>query len=460
MKRSRIYVAIFFVIAAIAFFLKSNIYLDPDLGWQIKTGEYILKHGFPYTDPFSYTMPHFRVVAHSWLSDILFYTTIQKCGMLCLSMLVSISLAAILVVIFGISWHTWTFIPALLLCAHILPYVGIRPQTFSWLLFAILVRVLTDSVLNKKYKKFLPYVFLFWAQVHGGFFIGLVILGIYTAYSYAKTKGIQDVLLLMYSAALTIINPYGLALWREVFSTFLSLTLHSSVNEWTPIISRLDLRLGIVFLLPLALLFRYWKRFPSFLLQSYFILSIAMLSASKLFPFWLIVAVYIINKGFGYLGQDVASIPGAPKRYGVLLYVISLVVITNSIILAVATVRTYENLSEEKYYPVKAVKYIQNNPPQGNIFAPFGWGGYLIWKLPEKKVFIDGRMAYWENVLDEYIKIVTLQSPFEKYASSYNIRMVLVQKSKTSFVNLASHLKEIGWEKAYEDDTTLLLIYK
>jgi DNA-directed RNA polymerase subunit RPC12/RpoP len=79
-----------------------------------------------------------------------------------------------------------------------------------------------------------------------------------------------------------------------------------------------------------------------------------------------------------------------------------------------ATINTYKTLREDVYYPKKAVVYLKNNLPQGNIFAPFGWGGYLVWHLPEKKVFISGQMPHWGNLLDEYSKIVSLQSPFEK----------------------------------------------
>ena len=32
---------------------------------------------------------------------------------------------------------------------------------------------------------------------------------------------------------------------------------------------------------------------------------------------------------------------------------------------------------------------------EGEGFSEYGWGGYLIWKMPEKKVFVDGRMPSW-----------------------------------------------------------------
>jgi predicted amino acid racemase len=61
------------------------------------------------------------------------------------------------------------------------------------------------------------------------------------------------------------------------------------------------------------------------------------------------------------------------------------------------------------------------------------------------------------NLLDEYSKIVSLQSPFEKTAATYNISTVLVQKSKTNFAEFARELKKNGWQMVYEDDVAQIL---
>jgi hypothetical protein len=56
-----------------------------DDSWvQIRTGQYILEHGIPHTDPFSYTTPGREFVEHEWAVCVLFallYTHMDWAGL-------------------------------------------------------------------------------------------------------------------------------------------------------------------------------------------------------------------------------------------------------------------------------------------------------------------------------------------------------------------------------------------
>ena len=45
---------------------------DPDLGWHLRTGQFVLQHGFTTTDPWSFasTQPW---VLHEWGGEVLMY---------------------------------------------------------------------------------------------------------------------------------------------------------------------------------------------------------------------------------------------------------------------------------------------------------------------------------------------------------------------------------------------------
>src|SRR3989344_3864269 len=62
--------AIFYMLALILFWTRAIVFLDPDFGWRLKSGELILKTGIQYKDPFSYTMPSFPYVDHAWLQSL------------------------------------------------------------------------------------------------------------------------------------------------------------------------------------------------------------------------------------------------------------------------------------------------------------------------------------------------------------------------------------------------------
>ncbi len=455
MKIKPFWVYLFIFLAGALFFYKMSLYIDPDLGWQLRTGEYILKHGFPRIDPFSYTMPYFPLVAHSWLSDIAFFQLYSKFGMVWLNILVSAAAALTLLIILGNRWKVWTCIPALLFVGHLLPYVGTRPQTFSWLFFAILLKVIFNEKLWERYKKFLPILLFIWAQVHGAFFIALLVLAI--QFIDRSKRTIENFFLFTTCVGITLLNPYGVSLWREVFTTSFSLTTRLSVNEWAPTITQLDARLALIFSLTAVLLVKYWRKLSTSSFSTIIVLTVMMLISGKFFPFWLVGATFFMKEGFVWFVQDIRTIRGAVQKFGTLTYALVALSIINTIVLAGASIRTYSQLSGERYYPQKAVIWLRDHTPEGNIFAPFGWGGYLLWKLPEKRVFIDGRMPHWENILEDYHEIISLEQPFDPYAESYSIDMVLVQKNRTNFMKFAENLQKEGWKKVYEDDISLIL---
>jgi len=48
-------------------------------------------------------------------------------------------------------------------------------------------------------------------------------------------------------------------------------------------------------------------------------------------------------------------------------------------------------------YPIQAVVWARANPDQigKKVFNDYGAGGMFLWKFPEQKTFIDGRMPHW-----------------------------------------------------------------
>src|SRR5437762_227920 len=64
--------------------------LDPDFGWHLKSGEYIIDHGIPTHDIFSYTAPDFPWINHEWLSDVATATLYRIGGFILVAIFFSI----------------------------------------------------------------------------------------------------------------------------------------------------------------------------------------------------------------------------------------------------------------------------------------------------------------------------------------------------------------------------------
>ncbi len=127
--------------------------------------------------------------------------------------------------------------------------------------------------------------------------------------------------------------------------------------------------------------------------------------------------------------------------------------------------------------------------PEGEIFSLYGWGGYLNWKIPEKKVFVSGFMPLWSresasegeslNAYREYTNIIKDKADHKEVFEKYNVEIVLmpangderiIDKISKSLVDtytrsfgklegksLSDRLHEDGWEVIYKDETAGIL---
>lgn len=461
--------------AIILFWRKSIIFLDPDFGWQLRTGEYILQYGFPKTDPFSYTMPEFPFVAHSWLIDVLFAQIYPVVGYEGLAILTSTaSVLALCVALLPNRKHLPSILLAFLLSvSSLLSYISVRPQSFSWLLFAFFIIIIFEKKLWQKFGWVLPLVMILWVNIHGSFAIGLGILGFKLGYKALMQKKLDKKLALISLAtfAATFINPYTYDIWREVFLTFFDNKLRTEISEWKPLFLRLsEFHIPIMAISLVFVIKQYRKLDKSFAILFLLLLFVAF-SSSKLLPFWIVAAAYVTPIAINSFKKDLPN-KLARKRFS---FVINLLIVlaASALILHIPRIwKSYTYFSEENFYSDSAVKFIKKDLPNRNenenIFTPFIWGGYTLWKIPEKKVFIDGRMTYWTDdkapstySTDAFVdqaRIVTLEPGYERIIEKYSIGTILVPKTSLdpNFKTFAEELEETGWEKTFEDENALI----
>ncbi|MDZ7666367.1 MAG: hypothetical protein U5K27_13775 [Desulfotignum sp.] len=50
------------------------------------------------------------------------------------------------------------------------------------------------------------------------------------------------------------------------------------------------------------------------------------------------------------------------------------------------------------------VDHIKAGNIHGNLFNQYRWGGFLLWAIPDQKVFIDGRMDVYQKKISEPIQ--------------------------------------------------------
>src|ERR1035438_1703639 len=111
----------------------------------------------------------------------------------------------------------------------------------------------------------------------------------------------------------------------------------------------------------------------------------------------------------------------------------------------------------ENRNPVGAVRYIRRAQPAGRMLNDYRFGGYLIWALPETKVFVDGRTDIfdWTGVLDEYVRWANLTDDPMALLDKYHIGFCLLYRDSAA-ARVMPYLP--GWKKAFEDGLAVVFI--
>lgn len=467
--------------------------LDPDFGWHLKTGEIILEKGIPLKDPFSYTMPDFLYVDHSWAVDIVIAFSYPRVGMGGLSiiftaiLLTTIYLNKVLIVsAFKLKeWTAW--VPIILLFGILSRYFLVRPQVFSWFFISVLFNLLFNEKVWQKFKFFTPLLFLVWANSHGGFSLGLGIFLFFGILKSIEERKLDIGFLInwLLSLIITLINPYGFGLWKEVGMTLFSGQLRTGIVEWMPVFYNIDFSLIPLIALSVVFISLYKNKFTKIEKLLFLFLLVSGLLSTKQIPFWAIFAAPIVSKGIGFLLSESKKYKLGFSRFGVFynwIFAISFLSCLASIYLAMNN-----SLREDRFYPREATPFLMDNDIPGEIFSEYAWGGYLIWKYPQKKVFIDGRMAIWKqgetkgnlkNSFETYRNILTNKEDFEETFKNFNVKAVLLPVPKppgnitkialflvTKFksensseltLSFDKKLENAGFEKVYEDEVAVI----
>lgn len=445
---------ILLILVLILFWVKGIFFLDPDFGWHLKVGEIIQKTGIPKTDPFSYTMPSYHFVDHEWFTDVFLSKFHPLIGQIGFSFIFAIFAVLAIIIQVPSSQRKLSIIPVLLALMSILGPSGIRPQVITWFFFSLLVLIVLNKEIWNKYKWFLPFIFFIWANLHGGFAIGIatiiivvllkavqhliifkkknskhktlnpkqfqnsniqkakkILYFVFWLFRFVWDLGFRiwnlrlgileqfknDICILLLSIIATLINPYGINLWKEILLSVSDGSLRWSISEWMPSIFVLDFALWVYFSFSIVMVLRYRKKLSFLELILYFGSLLTGLSSIRNMPFWLIVSLPMTIKAIHWFYDEAKSKKDGILRFNKAYKVFLVIVFMLSILQAVISIEASKSLNENSFYPKKAVEFLKTHESKGQLYSQYGWGGYLIWKYPSKKVFIDGRMPSWRR---------------------------------------------------------------
>jgi hypothetical protein len=460
-------------LVAVTLLTVSNRFNDPDLWWHLKLGQIIAStHSIPSTELFSHTAQGHPWTAHEWLAQLSIYASYEIAGntglMLWMSVLASLLVLAVFFLCYRCSDNALvSFLGAL--CAWFFATVGmaVRPLLLGHLFLVIELILLDLGSRKRRWLWLLPPLFAVWVNCHGSYFFGMAVLLVYwvSGFINARIPGLVVSkqsskeeryfvgLILVFSAVALCCNPVGVHLLLYPLDTmFHQSTGLSASQEWLPP-DLLEVRtlamLALVSGIPmLALLCRAELPLRE-VLVTLMAFALAIQHSRMLFIFGIVVSPLLCRLLAPLLRENRKR--DFPVANAVLIFA--------CLMLMIQGFPKPIELEEQvrKGNPVGAVQYIRRAGLSGPMLNDYVFGGYLIWALPEHKVFIDGRgdVYDWTGVFRAFGRWATFSEDPALLLDRYRIRFCIVAKTAP----IAQVFKYLpGWRKAYSDDVAMVFV--
>ncbi|MDG2327671.1 MAG: hypothetical protein P8L70_13150 [Halioglobus sp.] len=374
-----------------------------DMWWHLAAGRELLQTGSPWmVDDWSYSAHGGDWLNHEWLADIVYYCWVSAFGLTSLVywkwLVVVTTFLLLQVSLYKQTGNTFAaLIGASIAAAIAAPFIDVRPHLYTLLLFCLLIYLLLE---RQPTRWLLASLFVVWVNLHGGFFFGLMALGILIfpwrqfsldAFRVALVTGLICV-------AASVFNPSGFKTFLyPLIYAFDSSSPYRELGEWHDPFRAGGIRSPLFFYFMwtplLALLYALpavrktagvpWE---GMVLTA---LTLAMALTSRRFiPIFAISLSLMLAPLLALLFRQV--------RLRALQYVLAITALLFACLrllpYPLQSAPAFHYLTAQYSYPDDMISFMQANDFHGNVYALYNWGGYIHWRTDgELKVFIDGR---------------------------------------------------------------------
>ncbi len=486
------------------FAMTARISLDTDTWWHIRTGEWILENrAVPLTDPFSYTRYGEDWDYPAWLLQIPLMLVYRVVGPGWLNLWV----AMIITAAFYFVWKAMEggeFLKAFILILAVTVsgiFWSARPHLMTLFLSGVFLFILEDYRYDRKNRLWLlPILMVVWANSHGGFANGIIIGLVYgvgfsldwlgalwkrrnaarkarsfgevpdpsldIAVSQAFRKVWQLFVVGLILVVAMTISPYGVDQLLYPFETVNMQILQDYIQEWQPPdFQNLSVQpFAWMLLLTLGAVgaSRRGLETIDFLLVAVF--AYMGLLAGRNIALFALASPIVLSRHAGlvvdhwqkWLGLRPFKLGERPptklqSRVNLFLLIVVFLVVALKTTLVVPLSINEKFIADN--YPVRAVEYLKETRPPGNLFNSYNWGGYILWALPEYPTFVDGRTdLYNDEILGQWLQVVRADDGWQQVLDRWQVRVVFLEKGTP----VLRFLEAEGWQKAYEDDKAVI----
>ena len=402
---------------AIAFSIKAT--REPDIWWQIRTGEWILENGqVPKTDMFSNSVAGTEWINIKWGFEVLAAWITKLFGPECvfiLQILVSIGIVFFLkkiVSLFNLKSVAASALALFITFAFIEYRIVGRPEMTTHFLFVLYLFILFNHFKNptSKFIWVLIPLQIFWTNMHEAYGLGIVLIGIFFFAAWVDTfrnkasrpKVISAILGLSILAVL--VNPRGVVMLLRPFNIFSQVHQNKFTTELANVFDPLFWQKESYFLVfSIALIVwvffknrsKLLERLSSFKLQLVSLLLFGAfiflsLSASRNIIFYVLLVAPLLAFIIDFYFPKKIIQPTVALVIGLAFYI---GIVSNGYYKIVNSRNEYGLFIHPGYNPIGASNFIQKNGlADKKCFSSYMVSSFFLWDLqPDFKTYIDLR---------------------------------------------------------------------
>lgn len=443
-----------------------------DLGWTLRSGEWMLANGaLLRADPFTSAPKLLPQVDAQWLAQVVYYGLYTTGGLELV--IAGTALAATLA--YGLvlaaaaeRGRRLRLACGLTLGAYALGFtnLGARAQTLAYPLFGLFILALAryERLRRTRLLWALPPAMLLWANLHGSWPLGLVLLAcaVLGRAIEQRTARVDRALLgaLAGASAAALLTPFGADLFQYLLRIGGSVVVREVVSEWTP--TSLASGLGAPFFGSLALLGVAALLSPARLsvgeCLALAVFGSLALSSGRAITWWgLLLAPGLARLLAGLLP---AAGPRRPAREAPALNAALSALLLGLAAGSLPWLKGANPLVPDalrplvrKEMPAAVADYLRTAAVPGPLFNNGDWGGYFDWAVwPAHQAWVDGRVELYPAwVWADYVSITYPSAEWEALLLRHGFQSLVLSKEQNADLLAEVRARPDAWRPTYED---------
>jgi hypothetical protein len=444
-----------------------------DLTYQLRAGAEILSgKGIPTHDTWTFTAPGAPWTDQQWGSQVILEAAFRLAGWTGLVVLRAALTGFIFGCLFLIARRRGLVerdAALLTLVAFFVSAVALalRPQLLGMALFAAVLVLVTDRRAHPRGLWAVPLLVLVWANIHGSFFLGPVVLGL------AWLEDVHDrvprphqaLIVAVVSLVASCITPFGPGVWAYALGVSSNPTVTQRITEWQA--TSLHDVPGMLFfgsaLAVVTLVARRGARtsWPTLAwLAVFFVIGAYAIRGVAWWPLGAVAAIA------GVLVTSRAPDPAHAAPLGTtVMRRLNLMVAGAIVLVGIVLLPLWRPLDPGLQAPAGVVGMAPPGitsalrdvgRPGDHLLNPQPWGSWFEFELPDLPVAVDSRIEMFPaSVWDAYANVTAGIDGWQAQLDAWAVSITVVGAKDRDFFD---RLTTAGWRTVHADDDGWVLV--